>query len=98
MPSSRRPSASLICRDRAPDSNNPVGESAIETSFLGPFYAEYAKQSRSLAFLHCPISLALPPVEHGGSIASKGGGEHMYVEGRVLTTKSEPIAGAIIDI
>ena len=54
--------------------------------------------SRSLAFLHYPISLAPFPVEHGGSIASERGGEHMYVEGRVLTTKGEPIACAIMDI
>ncbi|KAG6377344.1 Intradiol ring-cleavage dioxygenase [Boletus reticuloceps] len=36
-------------------------------------------------------------IEHGGSIASEGKGEYMYVEGRVLTTEGEPIAGAVIE-
>jgi protocatechuate 3,4-dioxygenase beta subunit len=37
------------------------------------------------------------PVEFGGSIASEGKGEYMYVEGRVLTTEGEPIADAVIE-
>ncbi|KAF8556840.1 aromatic compound dioxygenase [Imleria badia] len=36
-------------------------------------------------------------IEFGGSIASEDKGEYMYVEGRVLTTEGEPIAGAVID-
>ncbi|KAI9569866.1 aromatic compound dioxygenase [Boletus coccyginus] len=36
-------------------------------------------------------------VEFGGSIASEGKGEYMYVEGRVLTTEGEPIPDAVID-
>jgi len=36
-------------------------------------------------------------VEFGGSIASEGKGEYMYVEGRVLTTEGEPIADAVIE-
>lgn len=36
-------------------------------------------------------------VSHGGAIASEGKGNYMYVEGRVLSTKGEPIANAIID-
>jgi len=36
-------------------------------------------------------------VEHGGSIASEGKGEYMYVEGRVLSTEGDPIADAVID-
>jgi protocatechuate 3,4-dioxygenase beta subunit len=33
----------------------------------------------------------------GESIASEGKGEYMYVEGRVLTSKGEPIPGAVIE-
>ena len=33
----------------------------------------------------------------GESIASEGKGEYMYVEGRVLTLKGEPIPGAVIE-
>ncbi|KAH7882667.1 aromatic compound dioxygenase [Phlebopus sp. FC_14] len=36
-------------------------------------------------------------VDIGGSIASEGSGDYLYVEGRVLTTKGEPIQNAIID-
>jgi protocatechuate 3,4-dioxygenase beta subunit len=36
-------------------------------------------------------------VELGESIASEGKGQHMYVEGRVLNTKGEPIPGAVIE-
>ncbi|KAF8548762.1 aromatic compound dioxygenase [Imleria badia] len=36
-------------------------------------------------------------IELGGTIASEGKGEYMYVEGRVLTTMGEPIADAVID-
>ncbi|KAG6884927.1 hypothetical protein C0993_007191 [Termitomyces sp. T159_Od127] len=34
---------------------------------------------------------------NGESIASEGKGDYMFVEGRVLDTKGNPIAGAIID-
>ena len=33
----------------------------------------------------------------GESIASEGKGEYMFVEGRVLTSKGEPIPGAVIE-
>ncbi|KAG6866315.1 hypothetical protein C0991_005782 [Blastosporella zonata] len=36
-------------------------------------------------------------VPNGDSIASEGKGDYMFVEGRVLDTKGNPIAGAIID-
>ncbi|KAF8437973.1 Intradiol ring-cleavage dioxygenase [Boletus edulis BED1] len=36
-------------------------------------------------------------IENGGSIASDDKGEYMYVEGRILTTEGEPIAGAVIN-
>ncbi|KAJ3485594.1 hypothetical protein NLI96_g4850 [Meripilus lineatus] len=38
-----------------------------------------------------------PDVEQGGSIASEGKGQYMYVEGRVLSTDGKPIPGAIIE-
>lgn len=38
-----------------------------------------------------------PDVPLGESIASEGKGEYMYVEGRVLTLKGEPIPGAVIE-
>ncbi|KAJ8596164.1 aromatic compound dioxygenase [Rhizopogon salebrosus TDB-379] len=36
-------------------------------------------------------------VDFGESIASEGKGDYMYVEGRVLTTKGEPIPDAVIE-
>lgn len=36
-------------------------------------------------------------METGGSIASEGKGEYMFVEGKVTDTKGQPIPGAIID-
>jgi hypothetical protein len=33
----------------------------------------------------------------GESIASEGVGEHMFVEGRVLTTDGKPIPGAVVE-
>ncbi|KAK1224673.1 hypothetical protein PQX77_012419 [Marasmius sp. AFHP31] len=36
-------------------------------------------------------------IDHGGSIASEGKGDYMYVHGKVLDTKGNPIAGAKID-
>lgn len=36
-------------------------------------------------------------VANGGSIASEGKGDYMFVEGRVMDTKGNPIADAVID-
>ncbi|KAF9455852.1 intradiol ring-cleavage dioxygenase [Collybia nuda] len=36
-------------------------------------------------------------IANGESIASEGKGDYMFVEGRVLDTKGNPIAGAVID-
>jgi protocatechuate 3,4-dioxygenase beta subunit len=36
-------------------------------------------------------------VENGGTIASEGKGSYMWVEGRILDTKGNPIANAQID-
>ncbi len=36
-------------------------------------------------------------VSHGGSIASEGKGEYMYVQGKVTNTKGEPIPDARIE-
>jgi protocatechuate 3,4-dioxygenase beta subunit len=36
-------------------------------------------------------------VTNGDSIASEGKGDYMFVEGRVMDTKGNPISGAIID-
>ena len=36
-------------------------------------------------------------MDFGESIASEGKGDYMYVEGRVLTTKGEPIPDAVIE-
>ncbi|KAI0747988.1 aromatic compound dioxygenase [Daedaleopsis nitida] len=38
-----------------------------------------------------------PDVENGGSIASEGKGENLFVEGRVLNIDGEPIPGASIE-
>ena len=42
-------------------------------------------------------NLTVSLVEFGESIASEGKGEYLYLEGRVLTTDSAPIAGATIE-
>ncbi|KAJ3563675.1 hypothetical protein NP233_g8787 [Leucocoprinus birnbaumii] len=36
-------------------------------------------------------------IEHGGSIASEGKGDYMYVHGKIADTKGNPIPGATID-
>ena len=36
-------------------------------------------------------------VKRGDSIASEGKGDYLFVEGRVLDMKGNPIAGAVID-
>ena len=36
-------------------------------------------------------------MQKGDTIASEGKGHYMYVEGKILTTKGEPIPGATID-
>lgn len=41
--------------------------------------------------------LTFTQVANGDSIASEGKGDYMFVEGRVLDLKGNPIAGAIID-
>ena len=38
-----------------------------------------------------------PDVEQGGSIASEGKGDYMYVEGRVLSTDGTPVPDAVIE-
>lgn len=38
-----------------------------------------------------------PDVEAGGTIASEGKGEYMFVEGRVLSTDGKPIPNAVIE-
>jgi len=38
-----------------------------------------------------------PDLMFGESIASEGVGEHMFVEGRVLTTDGKPIPGAVVE-
>ena len=76
--------------------NNPVVGGATENSILGPFYTDDAEDGESLHTFTTPHPY-YNPVELGGSIASEGKGEYMYVEGRVLTTEGEPIADAVID-
>jgi hypothetical protein len=46
-----------------------------------------------------PLSVYIQPVLvlFGESIASEGIGEHMFVEGRVLTTGGKPIPGAVME-
>ena len=43
------------------------------------------------------INPTIHTVTLGESIASEGKGDYMYVEGRVLTSKGEPIPGAVIE-
>ena len=87
--------------------NNPRVGNATESSFLGPYFTEDApnRSSRPISSIYLgtqPVPPSLPlyiyhTVSIGGSIASEGKGEYMYVEGRVLTTSGEPIPGAVID-
>jgi len=80
--------------------NNPPIGKATESSVFGPFFTEDAPDG-SLTY---PLSLTrINPiyttytVPLGESIASEGKGEYMYVEGRVLTSKGEPIPDAVIE-
>jgi hypothetical protein len=54
------------------------------------WYARYSLSPRSLP--HVDVIVA-----NGDSIASEGKGDYMFVEGRVMDTKGNPIAGAVID-
>ena len=76
--------------------NNPVVGGATENSVLGPFCTEDAEDGGSPRTSTTPLTL-LYPSGFGGSIASEGEGDYMYVEGRVLTTEGEPIVDAVID-
>jgi protocatechuate 3,4-dioxygenase beta subunit len=80
--------------------NNPRVGNATESSVLGPFFKEDAPDGQSQSHFTprgtgtpCPS----PTVAFGESIASEGKGEYMYVEGRVLTSRGEPIPGAVIN-
>ena len=77
--------------------NNPVVGGATENSVLGPFYTDDAEDGESWRTFTTPPQPYHTSVEFGGSIASEGKGEYMYVEGRVLTTEGEPIADAVIE-
>jgi protocatechuate 3,4-dioxygenase beta subunit len=78
--------------------NNPPIGNATESSVLGPFFTEDAPDGSffDLTYLS-PTRLNPTTVPLGESIASEGKGEYMYVEGRVLTSKGEPIPGAVIE-
>ncbi|KAK0203165.1 intradiol ring-cleavage dioxygenase [Desarmillaria ectypa] len=60
--------------------NNVKPPNATETTVLGPFHTEDAKD-----------------LENGGTIASEGKGDYMFVTGKVVDTKGNPIAGAVLD-
>ncbi|KAI5475347.1 catechol dioxygenase [Pseudohyphozyma bogoriensis] len=60
--------------------NHPVPEGATESTVLGPFFTEDAKD-----------------IPNGGSIASEGKGEYMFVKGRVTDLRGNGIAGCKIE-
>ncbi|KAK0440916.1 intradiol ring-cleavage dioxygenase [Desarmillaria tabescens] len=60
--------------------NNVKPPNATETTVLGPFHTEDAKD-----------------LENGATIASEGKGDYMFVTGKVMDTKGNPIAGAVLD-
>lgn len=43
------------------------------------------------------LNVVAPSVENGDTIASEGKGEYMWVEGKVMDTKGNPIANCTID-
>jgi len=80
--------------------NNAKPPGATESTVLGPFYTEDAHDGMSsclfsLGPTETKIKMSL--VEFGGSIASEGKGDYMYVEGRVTDTQGNGIANAVID-
>jgi protocatechuate 3,4-dioxygenase beta subunit len=87
--------------------NNPRVGTATESSVLGPFFTEDAPDGASYPRFcakspspraDLPPRTSYPPtVQLGGSIASEGKGEYMYVEGHVRDTSGAPIPGAVID-
>jgi len=80
--------------------NNPPIKKATESSVLGPFFTEDAPDGSffDLTYLsQMRINPTTCTVPLGESIASEGKGEYMFVEGRVLTSKGEPIPGAVIE-
>jgi protocatechuate 3,4-dioxygenase beta subunit len=81
--------------------NNPPIGNATESSVMGPFFTEDAPDGSFFDLTYLSSTRINPTTSHtvplGESIASEGKGEYMYVEGRVLTLKGEPIPGAVIE-
>ena len=77
--------------------NNPNIKGATESSVLGPFFTEDAPDGMCFNSIVSFVAAHDITVEQGGSIASEGKGQYMYVEGRVLSTDGKPITGAIIE-
>ena len=88
--------------------NNPPVAGATESSVLGPFFTEDAQEGQSTVeksylkcerwnWLHRLTSFCGWLVAQGESIASEGKGDYLWVEGRVLNTKGEPIPDTLIE-
>ena len=80
--------------------NNPAIEGATVSSVLGPFFTEDAPDGMYCSVHECYRAAGVTiefSVDAGGSIASEGSGEYLFVEGYVRSTTGEPIAGAVID-
>ena len=88
--------------------NNPPVAGATESSVLGPFFTEDAQEGQSTvekSYLKCErwnwLDRLTPfcgwLVAQGESIASEGKGDYLWVEGRVLNTKGEPIPDTLIE-
>jgi protocatechuate 3,4-dioxygenase beta subunit len=80
--------------------NNPVVGGATDNSVFGPFFTTDAPDGmfQRWYILYWMLGITIGrSVEMGGSIASEGKGEYMYVEGRVLNTDGKPIPDAVIE-
>ncbi|KAK4052892.1 hypothetical protein OIO90_004168 [Microbotryomycetes sp. JL221] len=62
--------------------NHPKPQGASDATVLGPFHTEDTQEHE---------------VPNGGSIASEGKGEYMYVKGRVTDTQGKPVADCTIE-
>jgi protocatechuate 3,4-dioxygenase beta subunit len=72
-----------------------LGLSALVDSMNHPVKeGSTATESSVLGPFHVEDS---PEIPMGGSIASEGKGEYMYISGRVLDTRGQPIPDCLID-
>jgi len=79
--------------------HNAKPPGATESTVLGPFFTEDAHDGIGFrnnipCLFHSRLSHL---VQNGGTIASEGKGDYMYIEGRVTDIHGRPIPNAVIE-